>query len=859
MQDQFFHSNVPIGLDTGIYLERPRMYQLLEQAVQHPLVTVVAGTGYGKTHGVYSFVRNKQYRTVWIQLSARDNNPEHFWENFVQAVACIHKEQAVHLKEIGFPETNRQFDLCIASFQNTPNPHQKYMFVYDDFHLLQEQMVLSFLERFFAIPFPNITFVLISRTKPPINTLNFLARGFLAHITEEDLRFSHQEMLNYFQIQGITLPVQAAEDLYHDTEGWIFALQLAGLSLKQGNNLDDYGHSSMRFDIFTFIEEGLFSSISKDLQKYLITLSLIEHWPAALLNELAPNQNLIQEMERIGSFIRYDVYLNAYRIHHLLLEYLTRHQHRLTEEEKQGVYVKAAQWCVANNLKMDAISYYEKAKAYTELIQVVYTFPMALSDYVAEFLLRILDRSPPEAYTQNATAYILYTRLLFTLGRFKECDRKLREIIQDFESQPLSQFSYRVLAGCYNNLGFVGLISCLYTHHYDFVDYFKKGHYYYQLSGHELHGPVTSMSLGSYACWFGSTEKSDLESYIQAISTIVPYVSASMNGCSYGMDDLILAELTYFKGDILNAERFAYQAIYKAQNRKQYEIESRALFYLLRINVSRGNYKTTHEVLKRLDAQLEIQEYVNRYLLWDILSRWFYIQIGQTDRTARGLTGDFKERGLHSLIYSIEMLVQVKYYLAKKNYTQAIDLLHTKASKYSPECFLFGKIEMHILEAVCRLRSGAPVDALRSLEIAYQLALPHSLDMLFIEQGMNMGLLASVALKSSWCSIPQDWLEKIRRQASAYWKQLMIVAVHYQPVNLVLSPEALSSREQAVLFSLSQGLTREQIADDRALSVNTVKNTISGLYRKLGAVNRADAIRIAIAIGLLQDMDEPKV
>jgi LuxR family maltose regulon positive regulatory protein len=827
------------------------MHQLLEQAVQSPLVTVVAGAGYGKTHGVYSFVRNKQYRTVWIQLSNRDNNPEHFWENFIQAVAYIHKEWAVHLEEIGFPETNRQFDLCISSFQDKPNPHKKYMFVYDDFHLLTEQMVLSFLERFFTIPFLNITFVLISRTKLPINMLNFFTRGFLAHITEEDLRFSRQEMLDYFQIQGITLPVQAAEDLYHDTEGWVLALQLAGLSLKHGNNVDDYGRSSMRLDIFTLIEEGLFSSISTDLQKYLITLSLIEHWPAALLNELSPNQNLIQEMERIGSFIRYDIYLNAYRIHHLLLEYLNRHQQCLTKEEQQQVYTKAAQWCVANNLKMDAISYYEKAGAYTKLIQVVDTFPMALSDHVAEFLLRILDRAPPEAYSQNATAYILYTRILFTVGRFEECDQKLREIIQYFESQPLSQFNYRVLAGCYINLGFVGMISCLYTHQYDFVHYFKKGHYYYHLSGHELHGPITSMNLGSYACWFGSTEKSDLESYLQAISTVVPYISASMNGCTYGMDDLIQAELTYFKGDIPNAERFVYQAVYKAQNRKQYEIESRALFYLLRINLYRGNFKTTHEIVKRLDAQLDIQEYVNRYVLWDILSGWFYIQLGQTDRTAQWLTGDFKERGLHSLIYSMEKLVQVKYYLAQKKYSQALDALHTKASNYGPECFLFGKIEMHILEAICRHRSGAQVDALRALEIAYRLALPHSLDMFFIEQGMDMGLLASVALKTSWCSIPRDWLERIRRQASAYWKQLMIVAVHYQPVNLVLSPDALSSREQAVLVSLSQGLTREQIADDRALSVNTVKNTISGLYRKLGAVNRADAIRIAIAIGLL--------
>ncbi|MDR2796944.1 MAG: LuxR C-terminal-related transcriptional regulator [Treponema sp.] len=835
------------------------MHQLLEQAVQSPLVMVVAGAGYGKTHVVYSFAKTQEYHTVWMQLSERDNNPERFWENCVQAVACINKERAAQLETIRFPETNRQFDWFISSIQNSRIPRKKYMFVYDDFHFLRERAVLGFLERFFNIPFLNITFVLISRTKPAINTVNFFARRLLTQITEDDLRFSPQEMLDYFQLQGITLPSQAAMDLYYDTEGWIFALQLARLSLKQKNSVADYGRSSMRSNIFTLIEEGIFSSISQDLQKYLITLSLIEHWPLALLIELAPDQNLIQEMERIGSFIRYDIYLNAYQIHHLFLEYLNRHQQRLTEEEKQAVYAKAARWCAANNLKMDAISYYEKAQAYTELIQLVYTFPLALSDRIAEFLLHILDRAPPEAYTQNASAYILYTRLLFTLRKFEVCTQKLGEIIQHFETLPPSQFNYRVLYGCYNNLGFVGLISSLYTHRYDFVPYFEKGHYYSILSNHELHGSVTIMSLGSYACWFDGTEKTDLDQYLQAISTIVPYISISMNGCTYGMDDLIRAELAYFKGDIPKAERLGYQALYKAQNRKQYEIETRAIFYLLRIHIYQGNSDAIQTLFKRLEAQRDIREYINRYTLFDIVSGWFYIQIGQSTRTASWLTEDLEEGELHSLMYGMEILVQAQYYLAQKNYSRVLDVLHTQRSSYGLEYFLLGKIEKAILELICQYHTGAQVDAIRALEAAYQLALPYALDMPFIEQGMDMGLLAGAALKAPSCSIPRDWLENIRRHASTYGKQLMIIATRYQQANPGPLLDALSPREQAVLFSLSQGLNREQIAQNAALSINTVKNTISCLYRKLGAVNRADAIRIAIATGLLQDKDRPNI
>jgi LuxR family maltose regulon positive regulatory protein len=63
---------------------------------------------------------------------------------------------------------------------------------------------------------------------------------------------------------------------------------------------------------------------------------------------------------------------------------------------------------------------------------------------------------------------------------------------------------------------------------------------------------------------------------------------------------------------------------------------------------------------------------------------------------------------------------------------------------------------------------------------------------------------------------------------------------------------ALSRRELDVLTGLSQGLTREEIAEAGSVSINTVKSAITGIYQKLGAVNRADAVRIATEIGILK-------
>jgi ATP/maltotriose-dependent transcriptional regulator MalT len=61
----------------------------------------------------------------------------------------------------------------------------------------------------------------------------------------------------------------------------------------------------------------------------------------------------------------------------------------------------------------------------------------------------------------------------------------------------------------------------------------------------------------------------------------------------------------------------------------------------------------------------------------------------------------------------------------------------------------------------------------------------------------------------------------------------------------------LSKRETSILRHLSQGLTRRDIADADGISVNTAKSVITNVYNKLGAVNKADAVRIAASMGLI--------
>lgn len=62
----------------------------------------------------------------------------------------------------------------------------------------------------------------------------------------------------------------------------------------------------------------------------------------------------------------------------------------------------------------------------------------------------------------------------------------------------------------------------------------------------------------------------------------------------------------------------------------------------------------------------------------------------------------------------------------------------------------------------------------------------------------------------------------------------------------------LTMREQAILEAMAEGLSTKVISAELSISEKTVKFHLTNVYRKLGAKNRADAVRQAYQLGLIQ-------
>jgi DNA-binding NarL/FixJ family response regulator len=63
--------------------------------------------------------------------------------------------------------------------------------------------------------------------------------------------------------------------------------------------------------------------------------------------------------------------------------------------------------------------------------------------------------------------------------------------------------------------------------------------------------------------------------------------------------------------------------------------------------------------------------------------------------------------------------------------------------------------------------------------------------------------------------------------------------------------EPLTDREIEVLQLLAQGLANKQIAAELGISEHTVKFHVSGIYTRLGAASRTEAVRLGVRQGLI--------
>ena len=827
---------------TVFHFKRSRINQLFAEAIKYPLIMVCAGAGYGKTSAVHDFVQEYQATTVWVQLSERDNVGGRFWENYTYSISKVNKSFAEAIHKLGFPDNAEKLNQYSTLVRKLVDVKRRIM-VLDDFHLIENPAVIRFVEECFRSMPAGTTPFLISRSTPRINIAAYISNDSIFNVSEDELRFTESELAQYFRGQDVSLTPDSLRGIMNDTGGWAFAINLIARSYKKAPGYEGYLRNAMKSNIFRYMETEIWDGISERLQNFLARLSLIDHLSVDLITLLAGgDEELIGEMERQNAYVRRDDYINAYLIHHLFLEFLSRKQELLPEEQKRETYAIAGDWCNKNDFKIDALAYYEKTGDYKMIVSIFLELPTQIPQDIARYAAGIFDKIPEGAYDTVDLLAVMRMRTVMCLGLWQEACRLAEffeaKYLQRSEDDPLRKHTLGVIYYCW---GILRTLMCTFDDRYDFDEYYAKFEKclinFPVFPGHLANHPA-----GPWMSLVGAARKGAPQEYIDAAIRAEQHVSRCFHGAMTGTGDLARGELLFYQDDIRGAEPFIARALDQAREKKQFEIVHRALLYTARIAVLQGNYAKMERALKDMEVQLNENEYTVRFITYDIVLAWYYCILCSPEKVPEWLKDSFTPYGHASFIENFGNQIKALYCYVTKNYPSLLAYMEEQKKR---EAILYGRIEMLAMESCIHYKMKDREKACSALKDAYKTASPNNIMMPFIELGKDMRTLTAFAMKNADCGIPKSWLESVNRKSASYAKRLAHIVTKYKHANGKTGSVSISQRESEILTDLSHGLSRTEIADSRGLSINTVKMIINNVYMKLGAENLADAIRIA--------------
>ena len=828
---------------------RPRLNAILAQAVKKPLTIVCAGMGCGKTRAVYDFTQECGLPVAWIQITATDNIGPRLWELFVHAVERTNKRLAGEYKKLGFPDTENKLNLYLNT-QNSITNGAACMFVMDDFHLLKDAAVLKFMEVSINNLPKNVSIILISRELPQINISSLMARDNIYLINEAELNFNANEISQYLLEQGLVAEIANLKKIYNDTNGWAFMVNIIMRMLKKSPGYMGYVNDAIKYDILQLIEIEVWNTISDKLKRFLLRLSLINHYSAGLMDILRDgDESLIAELKTQNAFIRFNNHMASWHIHPSLLDFLHTRQNILSDKEIFETYKTTADWCIKNNFIVDALFYYEKINDYETIVAILLERQQQFLKDNAQQLFDIFTRAPGDVFDRVDFSAALYIQVVYYSGDRMKASELAERYEAKYRMMPESDaFRNRMLGAIYYCRGYLRLLMSTFDDRYDFDKYFA-GQYHY-LKGNSINPPQCwyEHPVGMWTNMAGVSRAGAPQEYTDAISRSTQYLQKALNGFTAGIDDLCRGELLFYQGNINDSKTHFGKALEKAMEYGQRLIIHRSMFYIMRTAVFQGDYATAEWALKKMDEQCVLDERAICVINCEISIAWFYYTLSRPEWIPSWLKENFAPHTHANSLENFGNQIKARYCYLTKNYAALLSYIEEQKQR---ETILFGRIELLAMEACAHYKMDNKIKAFDILQEAYETAAPNNIIMPFIELGKDMRVLTCAAEKAPGCKIPQIWLKNIKQKASAYSRNQSLIVSDYIKKNELGGRIALSLRENSVLHEMYGGLSNAEIAVKLNLSINTVKMHIGNIYSKLGARNKADIFRIAAEHNLL--------
>jgi LuxR family maltose regulon positive regulatory protein len=869
-------------LTTKLYPPAPRhnfvlrrhVLESLEEALNHKLILLAAPPGYGKTTLLSIWTDRTELPIAWLSLDSDDNDPSLFLQYLITSLQTINPEVGhASLSQLKTPQLPSGKDILPALINDLTKINHDFALILDDYHWIEEKEIHSTLN-YLIDHFPEKMHLLIaSRSDPPLHLSRLRARNQLIEVRQDDLRLTSSEAREFMShSMEMNLSSHQIEMLEKRTEGWVAGLQLAAISLRNKEDIDEFIQTfsgSHRF-VIDYLADEVVATQSSEVKEFLRKTSILDRLNASLCDEITgqkDSKEILRYLEENNLFlIPLDEKREWFRYHHLFLDYL---RSDLESSEIPSLHIKASQWFMSNGLYSEAVKHAINSGDDEQAINAIsQAAPIAIEQATFSSLLGWFNELPDQIVQDNGVLSLYKSFTLFFTQSYRQAIPYAQSAQDNFPPNSSSSLFGKLLCLQAHLALFQNDLKTVIKFSREALEYLSDEDTFFRNLTLNLLGQVLEM-------------KSDVESaadvYRQGFDA--GYQTGERMGTMVVFTNLVysLNELGRLKEAIelcqrvdseIGQETFAGETVANVINLSR----SLLSFEINQLEIARKEAQMALEALTRsgISQGISLAQYILARIHlnnheWDELSdltrqgiqhaaqtgtaqthgTWF----SALEAQASLLRGDLADvtQWVESSGYTPQdaphhwaeqpYFTYVRYLLAQDRLGDAQLLLNTMETSAVNGNRQRKLITIYLLMALIDEVQDNRSSALLRLERALSIAAPQGYLRACLDEGATI----------------LNLLPEIRHLAPEFVDKLLVKTPSNGSPSLRIehSYVSLSEREVEVLRLVSRGYSNRQIAEALFVTLGTVKKHLNNIFGKLQVQNRTQAVARARELKLL--------
>ena len=873
------------------------MREALAAGEGRALTLVSAPAGFGKTTLLVEWAEywSAQGGSVaWVSLDESDNDATRFLTYLVTALRNV--EEGIGegiLASLRSPEPPPVEATVGALINELADLPHEIAIVLDDYHLIGSEAVheaISFLIE--HVP-ENVRLVVSGRTDPPLPLPKLRVRGQMAELGAADLRFTTEEATAFLEgVMGLTLSPGDVAALEEVTEGWVAALQLAALSMRDREDVSGFvrAFSGSNRHVLDFLSEEVLGRQPEAVKVFLLQTSVLERMSSPLCDALtgrSDGQEMLEMLERDNLFVvPLDDERHWYRYHHLFANFLRGRLGRGNPELVGEFHRRASGWYEDNEYLAEAIGHafsdrdpdHERA---AQLVENGIKETWRRGEFPT--VLRWLEALPTEAKRHRPRLFPAHALALTLIGRpddveplLEEAERAASADTDELKSRFLLGFASAVrswrarLRGDAHeavdfaqralsllpaedlpqrNLAAVCLGDALRTTgnlaaaSEAFAEAVEIGE-----AADHAYGTLTAMVWQARV----QAERGRLQEAEEAFRRTLRFISERGVGLlpAAGLAHIGMGALLYERNELEEAERELERGVELVERTREVSTLVWGCITLSRAKRARGDEegalqaaREAERIARNAGADLQIA-IANTWMARLRLARGALAEAAAFDQECAA-----NAKNAADAVRDVEHLTSARLLHARGRYDEALGLLGELGESAETTGRTGDLIEVLALQALALWAKNEKERAVGTLTRALALAEPEGYVRAFVDEGEAMVDLLSATLEIR----QRGRLDAANRVPARYLAKLLAALAQEAatPRADQRIPEPPSERELEVLAFIAAGNSNAEIAGKLFVSVSTVKTHINRLYRKLGARSRTQAVARARELDLI--------